>query len=86
MASKVLAERIKTALPSLIFSNQMTYLNDRFISEGVGLICLIYMRYLCDLSDLLKLKGLLLTVDIEKTFDSGNQNFPLKVLENYGFS
>ena len=39
------------------------------------------------LSDLLKLKGLLLlTVNIEKPFDSVNHNFLLKVLKNYGFS
>ena len=35
---------------------------------------------------MLKLKGLLLTVDIEKAFDSANHNFLLIVLENYGFS
>ena len=34
----------------------------------------------------LKLKGLLLTVDIEKVFDSVNHNFLSKALENYGFS
>ena len=44
------------------------------------------MSDIYEVSDLLKLKGLLLTVDIEKTFDSVNQNFLLKVLENYGFS
>ena len=35
---------------------------------------------------MLELKGLSLTTDIEKTFDSVNHNFLLKVLENYGFS
>ena len=35
---------------------------------------------------MLKLKGLLLTADIEKTFDSVNNSFLLKVLENYDFN
>ena len=74
LVSKGLAERLKTAFPSLISSDQTTYLNSRFISD------------IFDVSDLLKLKGLLLTVDIEKAFHSANHNFLLKVLENYGFS
>ena len=49
---EVLAERLKTALPSLLSSNQTVYLNY-----------------------LLKLEGLLLTVDTEKAFDSVNHNF-----------
>ena len=72
LVSKVLAESLKTVLPSLISSNQTAYLNGRFISEGGRLISDIF-----EVSDLLKLKGLLLTVDIEKTFDSVNQ-FPIK--------
>ena len=73
MVSEVLAERLKTSLSSLISSNQTAYLKGRFISERRRLI-----------SDILK--GFLLTVDIEKAFDSINHNFLLKVLENYGFS
>ena len=51
------------------------------ISKGGHLISDIF-----EVSDLLKMKGLLQTVDIEKVFDSVNHNFLLKVLENYGFS
>ena len=81
LVSKGLAERLKTAIPSLISSNQTACLNGRFISEGGRLISDIF-----EVNDLLKLKELLLTVDIEKAFDSVNNNFLLKVLENYGFS
>ena len=70
MVSSILAECLKAALPSLISSNQTAYLNGRFIDEGGRLICDIF-----EVSDLLKLKGLLLTVDIEKAFDSVNHNF-----------
>ena len=53
LVSKVLSERLKTALPSLISSNQTAYLNDRFISKGGRLISDIP-----EASDLLKLKGI----------------------------
>ena len=41
LVSKVLAERLKTAL-NLISSNQTAYLNGRFISEGGRLISEIF--------------------------------------------
>ena len=44
-----------------------------FIIKGE---CLIYDNF--EINDLLKLKGILLTVDIEKAFDSVNYNFLLK--------
>ena len=68
LVSSILAERLKAALPFLISSNQTAYLNGRFIGEGGRLICDI-----SEVSDLLKLKGLLLTVDIEKA--AVNHNF-----------
>ena len=80
LVSKALAEPLKTALPSLVSSNQTAYLNGRFISEGRCLISDIF-----EVSDLLKLKGLLLKVDIKKDFDSVNHNFLLKVLKNESF-
>ena len=52
-----------------------------FISKGERLISDIF-----EVSHLLNLKGLLLTVDIEKAFDPVNHNFLSKALETYGFS
>ena len=75
LVSRVLAERLKTALSSLISSNQTANLNGRFVSQGGHLISDIF-----EVRDLLILKELLLTVDIEKAFDSVNHNFLLKVL------
>ena len=47
-----------------------------FISEGGRIISDMF-----EVSDLLKLKIILLTVDIEKAFDSVNPNFLLEVLK-----
>ena len=63
LVSKVLAKCLKTAFPSLISSNQIEYLNGRFIVEGRRLISDI-----SEVSDLLKLEGLLLTVILKKLF------------------
>ena len=73
MIEKVLAENLKTALFSLISANQTAYLSVRFISLRIRLISNVFKA-----TDFLKLKGLLLTVDIEKTFDTKNRNFSIK--------
>ena len=59
LISKVLAERLKKALPSLVSKNQTTYLKGRFISEGGRLISDIF-----EISDNLKIKRYLMTLDI----------------------
>ena len=65
-------------MPSLISSNQTAY--KRFISEGGRLIYDIL-----EITDLLRIKGLLLMVDIEKAFDSVGHQFLINVLETFGF-
>ena len=70
------SKSFKVAFFSLISSNQTAYLNNRFISEGGRLISDIL-----EVNNFLKLKGLLLTIDIEKALDFINDNFLLKVLE-----
>ena len=64
-------------MPSLISSNQTAY--KRFISERGRLICDIL-----EITDILKIKGLLLTVDIEKASDSVDHQFLINVLETSG--
>ena len=38
-----------------------------------------------EITDLLKVKGLLLTVDVENAFDSVDHQFLINVLETFGF-
>ena len=67
---KVLDERLKEVLPSLISKNQTAYVKGRFISEGGRLISDIH-----EISDNLKIKGYLVTQDTEKAFDLVNHLF-----------
>ena len=78
--SKVLSGRIKEVLPSLISSNQTAYVDGRIISESGRLISDIL-----EITDLSNLNGILLTIYIEKAFDSVNHAFHISVLEKYGF-
>ena len=63
---KVLAERLKKVLSSVISKNQTAYVKRRFIN-GDRLISDIL-----EISDNLKTKGFLITLDIEKTFNLVN--------------
>ena len=78
--SKVFAERLKKTLPFLIFGNQSAYFDRLFIRDGGRLI-----SDLLEISDTLKLDGLLATVDIQKTFDSVDDLFLVSTLERSGY-
>ena len=80
LISKVLAERLKNVLPFLISSDHTVYVKARFISKGGRLISDVL-----EICDELQIRGFLMTVDIEKAFDSINHCFLIKVLEKYGF-
>ena len=80
LISKILGKRIRKHLPSLISSNQTAYLDKRFISKGGRLISDIL-----EITDLLKIKSLLVTVDIEKAFYSVDHQFLINVLKSSGF-
>ena len=78
--SKVLSIRIKNVLPFLTSSNQTAYVKNSFISESGRVISDIL-----EISNSLALEGFLVTVDIEKAFDSVNHCFLLQILRKFGF-
>ena len=67
-------------MPNLISNNQNAYVANRFISEAGRIISDIL-----EMIDILNMDGYLLTIDIEKVFDSVDHYFLLAILEKYGF-
>ena len=61
-------------------NNQNAYVANRLISEGGRLISDIL-----EMTHILNVEGYLLTIDIEKAFDSVAHYFLLAILEKYGF-
>ena len=79
--SKVLSARTKGVLfPYLISSNQTVYVKNRFISESGRVISDIL-----EIAKTLGLEGFLVTIDIEKAFDSVNHCFLFQILRKFGF-
>ena len=76
--SKTLANCIKKCLPFLISSNQTAYVEGRFVSEGGRLFSDILQ-----VTDFLNLRGLVVTVDIQKAFDSVNHLFLITKWKNW---
>ena len=80
LISKALAERLKNVLPEIISPNQNAYVKNRCISEGGRLI-----SDLLEMSEVLNKESFLVTIDIEKAFDSVNHHFLIPILEKIGF-
>ena len=81
LISKVLSNRIKNLLRNLISTSKNAYVTNRFISEGGRLISDIL-----EMIDILNMEGYLLTVDIEKAFDSVGHYFLLLFYKNMALS
>ena len=80
IVSKSLASRFLPVLPTIISSDQTAYVKGRYIGESIRLISDIL-----DTSKLLNVSGYLLTVDLQKAFDSIDHIFLLACLEKFGF-
>ena len=78
--SKALATRLKETLPDLISCQQTAYVKNRFIGEGGRLTSDIL-----EISNVFNLRGYIVTVDIEKAFDSLSHSFLLACLKKFGF-
>ena len=78
--SKAISNKLKTVLPTLISSQQTAYVKNRFIGESGRLISDII-----EISGCFNITGFLVTMDIEKAFDSLDQSFLISVLKTFGF-
>ena len=73
-------DALKKVFPSLITHKQTAYVQSRCISETGRLISDIL-----ETVDTLHLKGYLVTIDIEKVFDSLNHSFLIPLLKKFDF-
>ena len=78
--SKALAARLKDILPKIISSEQSAYVKNRFIGENGRLISDII-----EVADLFNIEDYVVTMDIEKAFDSLDYTFSIQVLKINGF-
>ena len=78
LLSKTYADRLKHAMPSLVHPNQVAYVKNRFIGEGIRTIeeTMLFTKKN-------KLEAYALAVDFEKAFDSVDWEFMWEALESY---
>ena len=80
LIAKILALRLRPALPNIINPDQTGYVKDRFIGENILLITDILF-----LTKLRNTPGLLLLIDFKKAFDSIEWDFLRKALQSFNF-
>ena len=77
---KVIATRIKKVLPNIIYHNQTSFIEDRFIGETV--------RSIFDIMDFTakeNIPGLMIFIDFQKAFDSIEWDYLLSCLDMFNF-
>jgi len=79
--SKLLAIRLKKIVNKLIKDEQVAYVNDRFIGDGIRLI-----YDMIELTSNNNMEGFLAAIDFEKAFDSIGWDYMYFTLRSFGFS
>ena len=77
--SKALARRLKEVLPCLISAQETAYVQNRNIGESGRLISDIV-----EITNTRQMEGFLVTMDVEKIFDSLDHKFLISVLKKLG--
>jgi len=80
IASKVIANKIKTKLPTIISPDQTGFIKGRYIGENVRILHET-IEYINNLNE----KGLIFFSDFNKAFDSLDHNFMRKCLLKFKF-
>ena len=80
LISKCFASRLIPVLPTIIAPDQTAYVKGRFIGEGIRLVSDVL-----EISKKYNVPGYLLTVDLEKAFDSIDHTFLKACLIRFGF-
>ncbi|MFS7950995.1 putative RNA-directed DNA polymerase [Helianthus anomalus] len=78
--SKILANRLKIVLQSVISNSQSAFLGNRFILDGPLII-----NEVCSWLKRSKKKALMLKIDFEKAYDNVSWSFVLDVMSQMGF-
>lgn len=78
--SKCLAMRMQEVLPDIIHPNQVGYVKNRFIGEGI-----LTIQNVLQYTDMENIPGILMAIDFQKAFDTLNWNFMYKCLEKFNF-
>ena len=81
IVTKSLAKRLKLVIPSLIHTDQKGFIQNRYLGENV-----VELQTIMTMTDNFDHDEFaLLSLDIEKAFDSIDWGFMRKALLNYGF-
>ncbi|XP_028082409.1 uncharacterized protein LOC114283731 [Camellia sinensis] len=78
--AKVLSNRLKSAIPSIISPTQSAFLGERFILDGVLVANEVLDWWRCK-----KKRGVIIKIDFEKAYDCVNWSFLLNMMESFEF-